>query len=83
MAELLKDLKFLFKEFRWAWEDFRLLRKQNRRASKPPVMDKLVVDQRPGKPLRSFSAPVESPWPKNIDDILNKDGTPKAPWKEM
>lgn len=78
MAELLKDFAYFFKEVRRAWKDFRLLRKRRR-----SPLPKKVPDKRVYYGNRTLCAPVEASWPTNISEILNEDGSPKPPWKEL
>lgn len=82
MRELLKDLKFLFKEIRWAWGDFLTLRLERRRKGLSRKLGP-TTDKRINYGNRVLVAPVVAEWPTNIKDILNEDGTPKPPWKEM
>lgn len=77
MKRLRKWLPEFFRDLRAACRVFRSLRRR-----RPPAPPK-IKDKRIPYRGRVLQAPVEAPWPKNINEILNDDGSPKPPWKEL
>lgn len=61
----------------YTWRAWRILRR-GRRPAPPKVKGKSITFQG-----RVLHASVEVPWPKNINEILNPDGSPKPPWREL